>query len=289
MKDMNNIDYEDLAKIGSSDVKKLVKKVDVLINFLKLLVLGPTAITPRQMASILVEGWMKKPEDIQLNNTIPSIYIKTLGVLGGHNVPETVRNRTIKYLMDSGKNYANSVSQKLKNDIHSIIGGEAHFNQKANQILLSGTKSGSSVDEMAEKLAKAFGRFSQNWEMFVRTELSHAQNLGAVDSILSNNKEKSIEEIIVYKQTANDGRMCKHCKRFWHWENNFKIPKVYRMSELAVNNTSRNLDESKASIAPQHPQCRCLLLQLPNGYGFKEDGAMAFLGEHYSEYNRQRS
>ena len=63
---------------------------------------------------------------------------------------------------------------------------------------------------------------------------------------------------------------CPHCRKFYLMPNG--EPRIYTMKQLKGNGTNYGLKTSqwKAIIPPMHPSCRCTLVQLPKGMGFKE-------------------
>lgn len=80
----------------------------------------------------------------------------------------------------------------------------------------------------------------------------------------------------VYKRVEEDG--CDWCKTLY-LEEDGKTPKLFKASELrfAGSNYLRKANnpdntEWKATLGSAHPWCRCILHELPDGYGFDSEG-----------------
>jgi hypothetical protein len=279
---------EELIKISGRDFSKIKKIISNLTAFFKLKMIGPDAVRPTEWASLVADNWVNPADPIDAMKTIPGIYIRTISMLPLPPPPESIRNRTIKFLKTNSLNYLEGLRQKLTNDAHAIILGEGAASEKMRSILGEGVEAGASNQEIAQKLSEAFGRFNANWQSVVRTELAHAQNIASFDAIISNNEGKNPEEILVAKYGPWDAKTCKSCQKLWHWEENPLIPKIYKLSELQANNIGRKAADAVASIAPTHPHCRHVLVQVPVGYGFDNEGNLTYKGSSYSELDRQR-
>lgn len=279
---------EELSKISSRDFAKIKKIIANLTSFFKLKMIGPDSVRPSEWASLVADNWINPADPIDAMKTIPGIYIRTIGMLPLPPPPESIRDRTLKFLKTNSLNYLEGMRQKLLNDTHAIILGEGSASEKMRSIFGQGVEVGASNQEIASKLGEVFGRFNANWQSVVRTELAHAQNLASFDAIIANNKDKKPEEILVAKYGPWDAKTCPVCKKLWHWEENPLIPKVYKMSELQATNIGKKALEAVPSIAATHPHCRHVLVQVPMGFGFDNSGNLIFKGSSYSELDRQK-
>lgn len=280
---------EDLSKVTAKDFTKLARVITNLVAYFKFRALGPDSITKKEFASLVADKWID-PSTLKFDamKTVPGLYIKTLKMLGSEDVPESIRSKTINFLKTNVSGYLDGLKQTLTNHSHAIIMGESHLTDKMRSMIGEGVEATDSNREIAEKLAQTFGRFTKHWQTVVTTELSHAQNLAAVDSILTNNKTTHPDDVYVYKVTAQDARVCKTCKKFWQLPSNPRIPKVYKLSELVATNIGQGRDNQAPTVSSQHPNCRCLLLQIPKGYGFDNGGNLNFVNFNHNEYLFQK-
>lgn len=80
---------------------------------------------------------------------------------------------------------------------------------------------------------------------------------------------------------------CKVCRALYLHSDEI-TPKVYKLSEVAAQPIDTKGGKKQIpSIAPTHPNCRCLTSHLLPGWGFK-DGKLHYFGEGYDEWEEQR-
>jgi hypothetical protein len=130
--------------------------------------------------------------------------------------------------------------------------------------------------------------WQNRWRLIVSTELSRASNYGAMDAIITNNKDKTPEDIFVYKTGPHDPRVCKECKSFWFLGDSM-TPRVYRLNELTANgsNIGKKRADWQPSIDNTHPGERHLMYELRPGWGFS-GGQLTYVSKEHSEYDKQR-
>lgn len=78
-------------------------------------------------------------------------------------------------------------------------------------------------------------------------------------------------DVRVAKQPNPDA--CKHCIRLFMEGGK---PKIFWLSELEANGTNvgRKASEWLPTVGPVHPWCACELIEVPEGWGFDDEGSM---------------
>ena len=204
--------------------------------------------------------------------------------------PQTIpvgeaHNYSIEHLNEN----AHKAIEKLRQDMIARFTGLARDNN--NDYKMNALQNLDRSDE-ADKLVKesTIGRLKQSlrdlskqanrdWERIVNTEVSNAVGLGSSDRIVSENKDKPLEEVYVYKIPVNDAKLCKHCRRFFLDSDG--SPKVYKLSQLLSNGT--NYGKKAADWSPVsgavHPNCReSQVLELKPGWKVEPGGSVKFIG-----------
>lgn len=125
------------------------------------------------------------------------------------------------------------------------------------------------------KLATEIGHATEDWTRDVQriaaTEKQYAMQEGTVRAI---SKGREPEDIRVAKIPSPDA--CKHCIRLHLTAGAGSPPRIFKMSELLANGTNvgRKAADWKPTVGPVHPWCGCSLVEIPDGWGFNEDGDM---------------
>lgn len=136
--------------------------------------------------------------------------------------------------------------------------------------------------ELASRLRERTGDLYRDWRRVAVTELSNALNLGAADAIMGRNAGRDPGEVYVYKIVHQDARLCPHCRKFYLDTDG--TPKVYPMSELMGNgsNMGKKTRDWKPVIGATHPHERCELVELPDGWGFREGSSQThYIGPNF--------
>lgn len=144
----------------------------------------------------------------------------------------------------------------------------------------------STVSKLKQRLRDTSKDASRDWDRVAYTELSNIVGLGSVDRIVTDNKEKPLEDVFVYRIIVNDERTCKWCRRFYQDEDG--SPKVYKLSTLLANGS--NYGKPKETWMPvagaTHPNTRTShVLELKPGWKVQPGGSVKFIGrEAWDEY-----
>lgn len=138
--------------------------------------------------------------------------------------------------------------------------------------LIAGVVHRKAINEIVKAVRDATGEMRRNWTRVVRTELQNAHMEGKAVNILR--RHPVGHDPKVFKRPSPD--CCPHCADLY-LKADKKTPVVFNLSDLTGNgltNEGRKVDLWKATLGAVHPHCRCQLYELPEGWGFDNDGQM---------------
>lgn len=130
------------------------------------------------------------------------------------------------------------------------------------------------------KLASELGHRTQDWsrdlQRVAATEKQAAMQEGAARAMARN---RDPDDIRVFKRPDPDA--CKDCIRLHLTAGPGSPPRIFKMSELTANGTNvgKKRADWQATVYPVHPWCACELGELPEGWGFDEEGTMLPLSQ----------
>lgn len=144
----------------------------------------------------------------------------------------------------------------------------------------------SSLGKVKQRLRDTAKDANRDWQRVAITEMGNAIGIGSVDRIVSQNKDKNLNDVYVYRIPVNDDKTCKYCRRFYNSDkSHFKI---YRLSTLLGYGTNYGKHSSSWNpvIGSTHPNSRTSqIIEIPPGWVIKSGGQLTFIGlEKWSDY-----
>lgn len=114
--------------------------------------------------------------------------------------------------------------------------------------------------------------WTRNWHRVSVTEKHNAMMLGLASQIRS----ESGDALVAIRAMPD---ACEHCKRLHVGPDG--QPRIFRLSQLEANGTNvgRKARDWLPVVGPVHPNCQCQLFEVPEGYGFEEDGTLSSEGK----------
>lgn len=179
-------------------------------------------------------------------------------------------------LLDIAESYVESIRQKTK----------ARVVRSVNSWLTESYMKGVSTDVetvLGGELADVFGKATEGMSTILDTESTHARNLGTLDGIVKVNIASDIDDPVVYFVVVRDKDLCSECKRLHLMPNG--DPRLWYLSELGHGYHKKG--EENPKVGGLHPHCRCSLVTLLPGYGFK-GGRVDFVKLDHHEIKEQR-
>lgn len=266
---------------------KITQAMQRFVSFLKYRSIGPHALTKAELKDLVRAGLITSAP----KTAVARSYLTTHAQSTSTPAPKDTRDGAIDFLERMFARYADKAAEQLTHDLLGRI--------EAQVMPFTNRQEGAAVYDLLrdkEKTHEYLGHalndtvkeWRNRWKLIVDTELARASNYGAMDAILHNNKDKSPDDITVYKIGPMDGAVCNECKKFWFMPDG--TPRVYKMSELIAggSNIGRKRKDWKPTVDNTHPNERHFVLQeLKPGWGFA-GLRRTYIGKDHDEYKRQR-
>lgn len=193
------------------------------------------------------------------------------------------------YAIESLNENTRQIIEKLKEDVKTRVEGIVRQNNdryKMNALqnldrsdIADRMVKESSLGEVKRMLRDTSGDANRDWQRVALTEMSNAIGAGSVDRIVSNNPQKDLNEVYVYRIIVGDSLTCKHCRRFYGDVG--QSPKLYKLSTLLGNgsNYGKKQDEWKPVVGATHPNTRTSqIIELKPGFMVQPGGSVTFIG-----------
>lgn len=194
-------------------------------------------------------------------------------------------NENMAQLIDKMKTDVSTKLEGLIRDSNNQYKSNALQNLNRSDIADELVKEGM-VGQIKAKLRDATGDANRDWTRVATTEVSNVIGIASTDRIVAKNKDKSMDEVYVFRIVIEDSKLCKYCRRFYLDSDG--SPKVYKLSTLLGNgsNYGKKVAEIKATIMATHPNDRCSqVIEMPPGYKVLSGGKLTYIGrEAWDEY-----
>jgi len=200
-------------------------------------------------------------------STKPNYGLANLFVQSLRNTnPNIFESEALKSILDNSLSYIESLKSKTKADILEGIGA------LAREASLKGESiSGEKVQEL---LHNSLDKARSHMKTIVDTESTKARNIGKALDIKKVGLSAGDMDPRCYFVITRDNVTCKECIRL-HLDEDGVTPRIWKFSELKQGYHIRG--EDVPSMLLMHPNCRCGLVYLAPGFGFK-DGKLTYIG-----------
>ncbi len=140
-----------------------------------------------------------------------------------------------------------------------------------------------SVKKLKSDLGWATGDWSRDWDRIAITEKHRAMQRGVTDNI---GKRFGGEARVAIREAPD---CCDDCRRLTVGPDD--QPLIFKLSDLEANGTNygRKREQWLAVVPPQHPHCGGMVIRVPKGWGFNEEGQIVPGGELGEESDAQKS
>ena len=138
------------------------------------------------------------------------------------------------------------------------------------------------TDGRPEALEAVASKIGSDVERLLETEATVARNLGALQAAAKHAELLGVEDPVVVFLVHRVGA-CSECLRLHLGPDG--EPRAWLQSELGAGYHRRGEDNAK--IGGLHPRCRCSLVYVPPGYGYR-GGKLSYVSKGYSLLEDQR-
>ena len=185
-----------------------------------------------------------------------------------------VQEHALEFSRQRAGRYIAGLGNRVGNDLQTLS-IETETNVRRNMRDKISTEVSRSIinKETAQKLASRLGDATTDWsrnlERIAVTEMETAYQEGWAGHIKENSPDGG--KSMVAKRVNADA--CKTCKRVFLLNG---VPRMMTLDEMTANGSNYGLKQAewKATIGPVHPNCHCVLVHVPPGFGFDDKGNM---------------
>ncbi len=204
--------------------------------------------------------------------SLANIFVQAIG----NKEPNFLERDVIRSLLVSSFGYIEGLKNRTSANVVETIDALA----KEARIGGHGISTNQVVEIMAREMEKAKGQL----KLIAEAETTKTRNMGSLMNIADTSNKQGVEDPTCFFVVVRDNSLCKECLRL-HMLPDGNTPRVWKMSEFSMGWHKRG--EDRPSACGEHPHCRCTLVRLGEGWGFK-DGYIAFVSLTHDEYARQR-
>lgn len=199
--------------------------------------------------------------------SLPGMYEAASREEGG--IPQI---ETLDKLTDKSKNYLDALKSRTINKIVNKL--ESHVKEEQSV----------SVESVSAALKETLGQATSELKRIIETETQVAKNVGLLDGIVRSNSSMGIDDPVICFIPAKDKEVCDECVKV-HYMPDGATPRVWRLSEVSGGYHIKG--EDRPSLSGLHPNCRCVMVTLFPGFGFK-NGRVSFISTNHDELAAQR-
>jgi hypothetical protein len=198
-------------------------------------------------------------------NTVGGIFEYTLRSI--HPNP-SVDYDMIQKLANTSGNYIEAEKKRALDRIHENIG-------KA--------KDGDDFKKIVEDSLEPSNNYMN---MLMTTEVRNAQSRAEVSGIQQIGAALGMNDPTIVKLGVVDPKLCPACRKLWHTEEDIRVPRAYKLSELS-DGYNTDMKNPLPTTLSTHPHCRHTMSIIPLGYGYV-GGSFQFISPTYNLLDDQR-
>lgn len=249
-----------LSEGGFKSIEKLIKtKFDIIsLRFLGIIP------TQSQQKSIIFKT---------SRQSLISLFLQALGTRD----PNKLEERSLKTMLRLANGYMNTLrdktSLKVASEVDSYLKNQ-HMKDKPV-----------SMKKVNEIIDKEMDKAKNHVKLIANAESNKAINTGTALQISKMAKQSGEKDPTVFFVVIDDSRTGFY-EYILHLLPDRKTPRVWKLSEIQAGYYKDG--DQYPSVSGLHPSCRCKLTYLAEGWGFDEDGKIAYISKGHDEFKVQR-
>jgi len=206
-------------------------------------------------------------------NSLTSLFLHSLGT----SKPNKDEEDTLKVLLRIANNYTDALrdrtTARVINSIDSYVKDQSGKSKPVKSSKLKG------IIDKEMKSAK------NHFKLIANSESNKAANTGTALQIGKLADQKGIDDPTVFFIVTQDDVTGTEEYKI-HLMPDRKTPRVWKLSE--VGSEYHKKGDKYPKLGGLHPNCRCKLTYLAEGFGFDKDGKVTFKSLGYDEFKKQR-
>lgn len=249
------------TQLSVGAIKAIEKEIDELFDRAKVRILGPQSVDKRIYVGFEHEF------------SLPGIF--AAASRAERNIPN---EETIKALLQNVGQYIDAYRFQTK----------AHVVKSVQSFLSEAAAKGIKTDletVLGGQLSDVWAKTTSDLKRLVETEASNIRNTGLLEGIVKVNASQEIDDPSIYFVIVRDEHVCDECVRL-HMLEDGSTPRVWKLSEVGHGYHKKGQPNPK--VGGLHPNCRCTMVTILPGYGFK-GGFVHYIGPGHDEYKAQRT
>jgi hypothetical protein len=173
----------------------------------------------------------------------------------------------------------NAVQWAKQNAADSVTAMGDQMKVRVSRKVVEAVQSRRSVKALKLDLGHLEEDWSRDWDRVAVTEVQNSMEAGTADSI----EADFGPEEMVSKIPAPDA--CPHCNRLHLGPDGH--PYIFKLSELRANGTNvgKKVADWQAVVGTIHPNCACMMVRVPTGWGYDETGSLVPKGKYGTRTN----
>ena len=206
-------------------------------------------------------------------NNIMSLFFQSLGT----STPNQLEKQTIRTLMRIASGYIDGLKERTTARVINNV--DSYIKNKSSQ------EEPVEANEVSEIVSMEMDKAKHQFKMIANTESNKASNTGTALQITRIAEKKNIKDpTVFFIVTVDDVTGSEEFKL--HLMPDRKTPRVWKLSEIAHGYHKKG--DSEPKIGGLHPNCRCKLTYLAEGWGFDAGGRVKFISLDHDELKAQR-
>lgn len=165
---------------------------------------------------------------------------------------------------------------------------KANVVNRVNEFLTDAYKKEGKIDvkEAFESVVSdVFAKATVNVKKIVETESNNLKNMATYDAISRMGAALGEKDPTVFFVIVRDDVTCEECIRL-HLMPDGITPRLWKISEIGAGYHKKG--DLNPKIGGLHPNCRCQMTLLAQGYGFNKEGKVEYKSPKHNEFEEQR-